>query len=62
VEAAIYVVSTGALSGEYVASCALRKCAYFGKSWKFPVNGIFLLMSINVSFHGAPLQQSWPTY
>jgi hypothetical protein len=39
-EAAIYVVvSTGALSGEYVASCALGKCSYFGKSLELPVNG-----------------------
>jgi hypothetical protein len=63
VEAAMYVVvSTGALSGEYVASCALRKCSYFGKSLELPVNGKLLLMSINRSVHGAPLQQNRPTY
>jgi hypothetical protein len=62
VEAAIYIPSTGALSGEYVASCALRKCSYFGKSLEFPVNGKLLLMFINRSVHGAPLQQNRSTY
>jgi hypothetical protein len=31
VEAAIYMVPTGSLSGEYVSSCARGQCGYFGK-------------------------------
>ena len=46
-EAAIYVVSTGTLSGEYVASCARSKCDYFGKPFELLVNEKQLLMSIN---------------
>jgi hypothetical protein len=41
VEAAIYVVPRGMLSGEYVASCASEKCSYFGKSLELPVNETF---------------------
>jgi hypothetical protein len=62
VEAAIYVVSTGALSGEYVTSCALERCDYFGKSLKLSVKGKFPLTRINLSVRGAPLQQKWPTH
>ena len=32
VEAAMYMVPTGHLMGEYVASCATGGCDYFGKS------------------------------
>jgi hypothetical protein len=39
VEAAIY--PSGALSGEYVASCASEKCGYFGKSLELPLNEAF---------------------
>lgn len=46
VESAMYVVSTGALSGEYVASCALRNCDYFGKLLESPLNGKLLLKTI----------------
>jgi hypothetical protein len=63
VEAAIYVVSTGALSGEYVASCALEKCGYFGRSFELPVNGKLPLTSIIQVFmerlhnkHGLPIR------
>jgi len=31
VEAAIYMVPTGSLSGEYVSSCARGQCGYFGE-------------------------------
>jgi hypothetical protein len=32
VEAAIYMVRTGHLAGQYVASCALDQCGYLGES------------------------------
>lgn len=30
-EAAIFLVTTGRLAGEYVAACAQSKCRYWGK-------------------------------
>jgi hypothetical protein len=33
VEAAIYVVTAGPFSGQYVASCARDQCGYFGELW-----------------------------
>jgi hypothetical protein len=38
VEAAIYRVTRGMLSGEYVASCAFGTCGYFGKPLELLVN------------------------
>lgn len=31
VEAAMYMVTAGSLSGEYIASCAQNHCGYFGE-------------------------------
>lgn len=31
VEAAMYMITVGLLSGEYVASCARNRCGYFGE-------------------------------
>jgi hypothetical protein len=60
VEAAIYMVPAGPLSGEYVAGCARDRCGYFGKRFGWLKENE--LLTISRSVYGTFVQQSWFTY
>ena len=66
VEAAIYLVTSGAYAGEYVASCATDNCGYLGEFCCLPTMGLLVLdpvvLNTSVSTNGEILHLTWPIY
>ena len=66
VEAAIYLATSGAYAGEYVASCATDNCGYLGEFRCLPTMGLLVLdpvvLNTSVSTNGEISHLTWPIY
>ena len=66
VEAVIYLVTSGAYAGEYVASCTTDNCSSLGEFCCLPTVGLLVLdpvvLNMSVSTNGEILHSTWPIY
>ena len=66
VEATIYLATSGAYAGEYVASCATDNCGSLGEFHCLPTVGLLVLdpvvLNMSVITNGEILHSTWPIY
>lgn len=61
-EAAIFLVTTGRLAGEYAAACAQSECKYWGALSIYPTATLFLIQfDVTFSIPGTPFLSSRPS-
>ena len=66
VEATIYLATSGAYAGEYVASCTTDNCSSLGEFRCLSTVGLLVLdpvvLNMSVSTNGEILHSTWPIY